>query len=213
MQRSEAAKLVAILAAAYRDAAISDATADVYESMLLDLPFPAVQAAIQRLVCTSKWLPTIAEIRAAAADQERGPVRKGVEAWGDVLAEIRRTGAHGVPSFVDPLVADCVNAMGWRGLCLGDNEAADRARFAELYDALAARGRADVVSGRPLPAPRAGLAPASRIGLLLPEAKGKPAGAPVIALPVAPKAKPTAAQSKTWTAAELDAAISKGGSK
>jgi hypothetical protein len=211
MQRSEAAKLVATLSAAYRDAPISEETSQVYERMLLDLDFEAGKAAVQRLICMSKWLPTVAEIRAAAADIDRGPVRRGGEAFGDVLAEIRRTGSYGAPSFADPLVAECVSLMGWRTLCLGDNEAADRARFIELYDGLAARGRADVVAGRPLPAPRGGLALPSMVGRLLPPPAS---AAPVETVPAAevakalkPPAAPPAAPARKWTADELDAAL------
>jgi hypothetical protein len=151
MQRSECSKLVAMLAAAYRDAPISDTTAEVYETLLSDLTYEAGQAAIHRLICTSKWLPTVAEIRQTAADIERGPVRRGVEAYNDVIAEIRRVGSYGTPRFADPVTAECVKAMTWRGLCLGDNEAADRARFCELYDAQATRQRVDIVAGRQLP--------------------------------------------------------------
>jgi hypothetical protein len=158
MQRSECSKLVALLAAAYRDAAISDTTADVYETLLADLSYQSGQAAIHRLICTSKWLPTVAEIRQTAADIERGPVRRGAEAYADVIAEIRRTGQYGVPRFTDPIVTECVTLMTWRGLCLGDNEAADRARFIELYDSLAARQRVDIVAGRQLPSGPRGLA-------------------------------------------------------
>jgi hypothetical protein len=141
----EAAKLVAMLSAAYRDAPISEATAEVYEAMLADLPFAATQAAVARLVATSKWFPTVAEIREAVVAVERGAVRSGVEAWGDVVTE-------------------CVELTGWRGLCLGENEAADRAKFVQLYDALAARDRTDAQAGRALPAPTRGLLEAPRGG-------------------------------------------------
>ncbi len=167
MKAIDAAKLVATLAAAYRDSKISPETSQVYESLLADLDLDVAKEAVLRLIATSKWLPTIAEIRSTAADIERGPVRRGVEAYGDVLAEIRRTGVYGVPSFRDPLVAECVRIMVWRGLCLGENEAADRARFIELYDGLSVRARTDAVAGRALPAPVGGLALPSPVGRLL----------------------------------------------
>jgi hypothetical protein len=154
----ETAKLVAMLTAAFPGAKLSEATCQVYESMLLDLSFEAAQQAVARLICTSKWLPTVAELRQTAADIERGPVRRGAEAYADVIAEIRRTGQYGVPRFTDPIVTECVTLMTWRGLCLGDNEAADRARFIELYDSLAARQRVDIVAGRQLPSGPRGLA-------------------------------------------------------
>lgn len=159
MQRSESAKLVTMLSAAYRDAPISDDTAAVYEAMLADLDFEVAKQAVQRLICSSKWLPTVAEIRAAAADVTLGPVRAGGEAWGDVVAAIRKVGSYRPPpTFEDPIVDECVKALTWRGLCLGENEAADRAKFVQMYDALAARRRVDVAAGRALPAPPQGFA-------------------------------------------------------
>jgi hypothetical protein len=158
MKAIEAAKLVAMLSAAYRDAKLNAEASQVYEAMLADLDFGLAQQSVARLICTSKWLPTVAEIRQTAADIERGPVRRGAEAYADVIAEIRRTGQYGTPRFTDPVVTECVTLMTWRGLCLGDNEAADRARFIELYDSLAARQRVDIVAGRQLPSGPRGLA-------------------------------------------------------
>jgi hypothetical protein len=151
--RAQAAQLVAMLAAAYAGSAakVSDETAEVYERMLLDQDFQATQRAIARLIRSSKWLPTIAEILGATTALEQGAKRTGGEAWGDVTLAIRRTGYVGVPKFEDPIVAEIVTRWGWRALCCDGNDVADRARFIELYDQLAARQRDDVVSGIPLP--------------------------------------------------------------
>lgn len=156
MTKSEVAELVAVLSASYPAAPMSERTTMAYESMLADLECAAANAAVARLVQTSKWLPTIAEIRAAAYELAAGPRRLAGEAWGDVLSEIRRTGSYGVPRFVDARTAECVRLMGWRNLCLSENDAADRARFAELYDGLTERAMREgqVSSALALPAPR-----------------------------------------------------------
>jgi hypothetical protein len=208
----EAAKLVAMLAAAYRDTKISAETSRVYETMLADLELETAKAAVARLIATSKWLPTIAEIRSTAADVERGPVRTGGEAWGDVLAEIRRTGYIGAPSFRDPVVTDCVHMMTWRGLCLGENEAADRARFIELYENLAQRRRDDVVAGRELPTPRGGLGLPSPVGNLMRALPARLTGktTEVPQLP-APSFVPGPFAGKRMSADELEAELAKVG--
>lgn len=163
MTRSEAAKLVAVLAQAWPRSPVSVETSKVYEGALMDLSHAEAEAAVSLLLRTSKFLPTIAEIRTAAVDLRRGPVRSGPEAWGDVLGQIRRVGAYGVPKFEDPVTAECVRVLGWRNLCLeGHNDAADRARFCELYGDLALRERTDEVAGLP---PRRQLSSAVR-GLL-----------------------------------------------
>lgn len=152
MKRREVAQIVATLAAAYPNAQVSEATSAVYERMLLDLDFETTERAVARLLGTSRFLPTIAEIRGAAADLALGPVRSGAEAWLDVIEEIRRVGQYEAPKFADPLVAEIVRKCGWYGLCTDDNLVSDRARFIEAYDAAAGRKRADVASGIPLPA-------------------------------------------------------------
>lgn len=151
MTRAEAAKLVAALLAIYPNAVVSTATSVAYERLLGDLDFAVAEQAIDRLAKLQKFLPTVAEIRLAADEIVHGPKRLGLEAWGDVVEQIRRAGAYQDPKFTDPVVAECVGRMGWRNLCLTENETADRARFVELYGALSERARLDRVSGVPLP--------------------------------------------------------------
>lgn len=162
MKRSEAAKIVATLCGAYPGSASSEATSHVYEQFLLDLDARTAEMAVGRLICTSRFLPTIAEIRAAANDVERGPMRTGEEAWGDVVEAIRRVGSYRQPQFKDPLVAYAVERLGWRNLCLeGSNDASDRARFCEIYTRAAERQRLDEVSGLALPARHAARLPSA----------------------------------------------------
>lgn len=169
LTRLEVAQLVAVLADAYPRAPVSVETVKVYESLLADLEFEVTQQAVARLIATSKWFPTIAEIRAAVVEIRCGPRRSGVEAWGDVVKAIRFLGAYRLPTFDDPLVAECVRTAGWVNLCRSDNDAADRARFIELYEALREREHLDQVAGRKLTlrigggALRGGLRPAGEI--------------------------------------------------
>lgn len=155
MTRAEITELLAIIAAAWPGGHFAGRTVDVYRNMLADLDYPAAQAAVSRLITTSRFLPTVAEIRSAAVDVTQGPRRLGGEAWGDVVAEIRRVGYVGEPRFDDPCVTECVKALGWRHLCIGEApEASDRARFSELYDRLQERRRLDAVAGHALPPAR-----------------------------------------------------------
>jgi hypothetical protein len=148
----QAAELVMMILAAYpQNRVTSDVTSKVYENMLADLDAQLARKAVTRLISVSKFMPTVAEIRAAAAELQHGPLRSGGEAWGDVLSEIRRIGIYAAPRFADPIVADLVRRWGWRALCDGHGDA-DRARFIDTYDAIALRARQDVVSGIPLPA-------------------------------------------------------------
>lgn len=153
MTPAQTAKLVAVLMAAYPNAKISDEASTVYERMLADLDYATANAAVERLLATSKWIPTVAEIRETALTLGSGETRPGGDAWGDVLAAVGRYGCYRSPAFEDPLVAKCVDALGWREICLSENQVADRARFIQLYDQLAATDRRLQLS-EPLPAMR-----------------------------------------------------------
>lgn len=156
MNELECAKVSAIVASSYPGAAFSDENAAAYERQLADLEYPLVVAALDLLTKTSRFLPTVAEIRDAALDIAAGERRTGAEAWADVVKAIRHVGHYRNPRFADPIVADCVSSLGWRNLCLeGSNDSADRARFIELYDNLSRRERRARQAAPALAAPAA----------------------------------------------------------
>ncbi|MFZ5896424.1 MAG: hypothetical protein ACOY0T_35550 [Myxococcota bacterium] len=143
----EAAKLVAMLAASFPAERWTDSTCRVFEASLEDLGYDIGRAAVQRIINTSRFPPSIAELRGAAADVGLGECRQGAEAWGDVGREIRRVGAYGEPNFADGHTAHAVDVLGWRNLCLGSGgEAADRARFIEIYDGSRAAERRAIIA-------------------------------------------------------------------
>jgi hypothetical protein len=153
--QAEANRLVMGLLAAYptqaakMDAGTARTMARMYSHALADLEFTAAAKAVQRLIQTSHWMPTVAAIRAEVGEVAHGARRAGGAAWGDVRRAIGKYGHNRVPGqdfqFEDPIVAEAVRGMGWRELCLSENEVADRARFTELYDELA-RGERKVAA-------------------------------------------------------------------
>lgn len=150
MKGSEIAKVVGLLVAAFPAAQPDEKTTRVYMEMLCDLPFEPSLRAVKRLLSSSRFFPSIAEIREAVTDVTHGPARGGADAWLDVVAAIRSVGYCGTPRFEDPLVASIVDRWGWRRMCLEGDETADRARFIEAYNAMSKQSRIDLVSGVPL---------------------------------------------------------------
>jgi hypothetical protein len=120
-------------------------TMTVYRRMLGDLDYACSNAAVERLLATSRFMPTVAEIRDVAQSLTVGEQIPGGEAWGHVVKAIAAQGAYRVPGtdfvFRDPVTVQVVGALGWTNLCLSENQPADRARFIELYDKLSARDR------------------------------------------------------------------------
>ncbi len=145
MTRQEVAKLVAVLLAAYPAARSSTGTSEIYERMLADLEYPLANAAVERLLATCKFMPSVAEIRECALALAVGEQKPGGEAWGAVLELVGRYGSYREPGVDfqvdDPVLRKCISSLGWREICLSENQQADRARFIELYDKLSVQER------------------------------------------------------------------------
>lgn len=210
MKPHETTEIVMMLVAAFPATKADERTVSVYKTMLTDLEFDAAKAAVARLLTTCRFFPTIAEIRESEAAIRLGAVRPGGDAWGDVLEAIRRVGGYNPqPEFADPLVARCVSRFGWETLCWSRDDAADRARFIELYDREARTERVDVVSGLRLPRPPSGLA-------CSPKALPQPQGPENALAP--PRRASTGPTERVWTGrrlsqAELDAELGEAGGR
>lgn len=145
MTDTEVRKIVAVLMGAFPGARITQETTAVYERMIRDLEYPLANAAVERLLATCKFMPTVAEIRETALALAVGEQKPGGEAWGKVLALVARYGSYREPGkdfeIADPVLRKSIASLGWREICLSENQAADRARFIELYDKLAVQER------------------------------------------------------------------------
>lgn len=161
MNEIECSKLVAVLFAAYPvqssrlSAEQARQTSAAYRRMLSDLDFVTVSAAVERLISTREYFPTVAEIRASCVTVERGDTKPGGAAWGEVIRAVGRYGIYRQPGvdfhFDDPITHRCVSSFGWQNICNSENQVSDRARFVDLYDQLAKQDRTDQVAGN-LPA-------------------------------------------------------------
>lgn len=134
-------KMLKLLGEAYPTFQLSRASIEVYVGLLTDLPAALLEQAVLEHISRSAFFPTIAELRGAAFDllEAAHPSLSAHEAWLVVQDEIHRIGHAGHPEFVDPLLTQAVDALGWRQLCLSDNPIADRAHFVQVYQALLER--------------------------------------------------------------------------
>jgi len=146
-------RCLVILGAAYPRFPVPAETASVYAQLLADVDDALLVAAVKHHAATSKWFPTVAELREAAL--ELRDVADGVptaeEAWGEVCEKMRRyppvplENGWRVPEFSHPLILKAVNVLGgWVELGRSENGIADRAHFFQIYPQLVARRRADV---------------------------------------------------------------------
>lgn len=205
MKESEVIEIVGMLVSAYSTSKLDAAAAQIYRKLLIDLPADVTRQAVTRLLTTSKWVPTIAEIRSAATDLRLGPARTGGEAWAEAIGAIRTVGIYGVPKWTDPVLAEALRLWGsWRSFCCSpEDDPGGRARFIEMYEQLAARTRADVVSGIPLPAPRS----APQLVAPRPRPKADPAQLVEAVGRVVPPRPVSAFAGKRLSAEEIEAAM------
>lgn len=148
-----------MLLGAYPAFEINKNTPGAYHRMLQDLDDEVLEAAVLQHISSSKFFPTPHELRDAAANIELGidELPPAMEAWGQVVAAMNggldhyeegkfiHYGMDNSPCFDNPVLAQTVEAMGWRRLCLSTNEVSDRARFIETYNTYLQRGRQEAV--------------------------------------------------------------------
>jgi hypothetical protein len=120
---------------------------------LQDLDYRLVEFALNKWVASNKWSPAISDIRELTAELANKTVdaEDWSDAWDAVMKAIKCIGQYrpedalksiGETSEIGRKV---VERLGFRELCLSDNIVADRARFAELYKALATRHNNDYI--------------------------------------------------------------------
>ena len=140
--RATIKQVMIILAAAYPRFTATADTGRVYAELLRDIPDDLLIAATKQHATSSKWFPSVAELRQAAFNIRAKSlgIPSPAEAWGEVMREMRRVGSWGSPEFSTLLIADTVDGLGgWDALCRSENNVADRAHFLKIYGALLER--------------------------------------------------------------------------
>lgn len=134
MTSHETAQILAICSAAFPHISITKETVAVYAEMLADLEFSSTQRALKRVLATSQFFPTIAAIRDAYAAVTGIKPPSTDEAWAEVIRAVRAIGVNGMPTWSHPTVQTTVAALGWREICMSENQSIIRAHFIKLYE-------------------------------------------------------------------------------
>lgn len=125
---------------------LSEEQLDFYVEMLRDIDPAILETAVRKLIQTSKFLPTIAEIRSAAATLEGlacGTAEQldADEAWGQVQRAIHSVGYYARPEFDSEALMETVDSLGWQEICQTPVEDTPilRAQFRRAYEQNLAR--------------------------------------------------------------------------
>lgn len=154
MTENEAIQLVMIMQAAYPAATVRKETAKAYHLGLADIPYADAERAVVALMRTSKFMPTVAEIRETLTDAAVD-IEPWETAWDEVIATINRYGsylhhpARGWPGWSDALVEGAINHVGYETVCKAesDNLSTVRAQFRNYYENEAKRRKKLVQTG------------------------------------------------------------------
>lgn len=165
MTTAEAKRLVVMLSASWPRQEIQQATLEVYALALADLDHGVAKAAVLQLMQTSRFFPTIAEIREAAV-QTRVSLPTPEEAWGVVHRAIGKHGSYREPLFDCDEIQLATDAIGWQELCLGEHPAANRARWLDAYRGFVSRRLSAEARGKYVP-PERQLGPEAKLPVLV----------------------------------------------
>ena len=150
MEREQFKVLCKGMKAVYtQESFLPDADAfQIWFSLLGDLEYPVLNAAIQKYMLTNKFPPTIADLRELATTIRTGETPDWGEGWEKVLLAIRKFGTYRETealATMDEITKTCVKRLGWRNICMSENINHDRANFRMIYEQLSERTRKENV--------------------------------------------------------------------
>lgn len=143
----DVAQIVAVVSAAYPNFNPSENTVEVYYQTLKDIDADLLKAATLQAVSEPgrKFAPSVGEIRGTVIEIRKtaNNIPDSYQAWMEVKKAMVEVGSYRKPEFSSSVIAEAVQAMGWKNLCLSENEIADRAHFTKAYEQLVRRIEAD----------------------------------------------------------------------
>lgn len=117
-------------------------TAILWEKSLSDIPYEVAEKSLLKVLSTSRFFPTIAEIREASVQLTQPRQIDAIEAWGIIIQAIRKYGHYREKEGMDSLppdVREMAKQFTWRELCLNENPDTLRAQFRMAWETQAKR--------------------------------------------------------------------------
>ena len=122
---------------------LPDAAAfNIWYQLIRDIDYKIANAAIQKYMLTSKFPPTIADIREQATSVVSGEKPLWSDGWEEVVRAIKNYGSYGQKEAMESMseiTRMAVRRMGYIDLCRSENPVADRANFRDIFNMIAER--------------------------------------------------------------------------
>ncbi len=141
MNRQEFGLLAAAIKTAYANEKLlpNNQAMELWYRNLKDIPYEVASAAFDKWVVTSRWAPTIADIREMSTTVINGDAVLWSDGWEQVIKAIRKYGSYNPAAALasmDEMTAEVVNRIGYMELCRSENIMADRANFRMVFEQL-----------------------------------------------------------------------------
>lgn len=149
MTKADAARLVAIVVTAYpnfdkfKDAKAIEATVNLWAMMFEQDDSGIVALAVKKHIATSKWPPSVAEIREIMLEIQHPELIEPDKAWlavSDLMYSAGQFNHGDLSRQLPPLVARAVESIGWtslwemhRSAYIGGKPGMDRVAFMQQY--------------------------------------------------------------------------------
>ena len=115
----------------------------IWYNFFKDDDYKLTLTAVELFIANSAKPPTVAGIRSKMVDiQNPVAMLTAGEAWQIVITAIARYGYYRESEALEdmnPLIKKATKAMGFRQLCMSENQIADRARFFQTYNSMIER--------------------------------------------------------------------------
>ena len=118
----------------------TDNSMELWYRSLKDIPYRLAEVFLQKWVASEKWSPSIAEIRKGCAEIVTEETPDWAAGWSEVLKAVGRWGymqeEQALESMTE-ITRMTVERLGWKNICMSENEVADRANFRNVYEQIA----------------------------------------------------------------------------
>jgi len=141
MTKPDAIEALAVLTAAY-NREIPEQTLRIYVKALEDLDRDSLLGATTDLMVTSKFFPTVAELRRRAVEISAGGELPpdAYAAWFEIAEAAARVGRDRRPSWSHPAIGAALDQIGgYRRICDSELIGVERSHFLKAYDVLVER--------------------------------------------------------------------------
>ena len=148
MSPAETAKLLTVIAANYQNFTIDETKHAVWHEMVGDIDYATANMAVKRHMASSKWPPTVADIREQCVGVSGDETVTAAAAWGELMQAVRRHGYYheaDALASMSPEVRKVAEMITWREINLSENLDVLRGQFLRMYENVRARSAREAI--------------------------------------------------------------------